>query len=68
MVAFFQAKLQAAEANQARADAQLKDDVASPGGTTIAGLHALERAGVRGGLMDAVLAAAERARELGRAN
>ncbi len=47
---------------------QLKDDVASPGGTTIAGLHALERAGVRGGLMDAVLAAAERARELGRAN
>ena len=47
---------------------QLKDDVASPGGTTIAGLHALERAGVRGGLMDAVLAAADRARELGRAN
>ena len=47
---------------------QLKDDVASPGGTTIAGLHALERAGVRGGLMDAVLAAADRAQELGRAN
>ncbi len=43
----------------------LKDMVASPGGTTIAGLHALERAGVRGGLMDAVEAAARRAVELG---
>ncbi len=44
----------------------LKDAVASPGGTTIAGLHALERAGVRAGLMDAVEAAAKRATELGR--
>ena len=43
----------------------LKDAVASPGGTTIAGLHALERAGVRAGLMDAVVAAANRATELG---
>ncbi len=43
----------------------LKDAVASPGGTTIAGLHALERAGFRGAIMDAVLAAAERAEELG---
>jgi pyrroline-5-carboxylate reductase len=42
----------------------LKDAVASPGGTTIAGLHALERAGVRGGLMDAVEAATVRSREL----
>jgi pyrroline-5-carboxylate reductase len=40
--------------------------VASPGGTTIAGLHTLEQAGVRGGLMDAVLAAARRAEELGK--
>jgi len=43
----------------------LKDAVASPGGTTIAGLHELERAGVRGALMNAVVAAAARSKELG---
>jgi pyrroline-5-carboxylate reductase len=43
----------------------LKDAVASPAGTTIAGLHELERAGVRGALMNAVSAAARRAKELG---
>jgi pyrroline-5-carboxylate reductase len=43
----------------------LKDMVASPAGTTIAGLHALERGGLRGVLMDAVEAAARRSRELG---
>ena len=43
----------------------LKDRVASPGGTTIAGLHELERGGLRGIVMDAVLAASERSRELG---
>jgi pyrroline-5-carboxylate reductase len=44
----------------------LKDMVASPAGTTIAGLHALERRGVRGALMDAVEAATLRATELGK--
>jgi pyrroline-5-carboxylate reductase len=45
--------------------AVLKDAVASPGGTTIAGLHELERGGLRGSLMNAVDAAARRSRELG---
>jgi len=42
----------------------LKDQVASPAGTTIAGLHALERGGVRGALIDAVEAAYQRSIEL----
>lgn len=44
----------------------LKDAVASPGGTTIAGLHELERGAIRGALMDAVEAATKRSQELGR--
>jgi pyrroline-5-carboxylate reductase len=48
--------------------AALKDAVASPGGTTIAGLHALEQGGLRGVLMNAVVAAAERSAELGRSS
>jgi len=46
--------------------AQLKDMVASPGGTTMAGVHALERGRVRAALIDAVEAATLRAVELGK--
>jgi pyrroline-5-carboxylate reductase len=46
--------------------AELKAMVTSPGGTTIRGLQVLERAGLRGILMDAVEAAAKRSRKLGR--
>lgn len=48
--------------------AQLKDMVASPGGTTIAGLHALERETFRGSVIDAIVAAAKRSAELGKGN
>lgn len=45
--------------------AALKDMVASPAGTTMAGLRRLESGGLRSALLEAVLAAAERSRELG---
>lgn len=44
--------------------AQLRDQVTSPGGTTIAGIHALEQHAVRGAFYDAVMAVMARNNEL----
>ncbi len=48
----------------ARHPGELKDIVASPAGTTMAGIHSLERKAFRAIVMDAVDAAARRSREL----
>lgn len=44
---------------------QLKDEVCSPGGTTIAAIHKLEETGFRSSLITAVETATNRAKELG---
>ena len=44
----------------------LKDAVCSPGGSTIEGVRALEEAGFRGAVMDAVAAACEKNKALGK--
>jgi pyrroline-5-carboxylate reductase len=46
--------------------AQLKDQVTSPGGTTISGIAQLERSGFRSALIEAVKAASSRSQELGK--
>ena len=47
-----------------RHPAVVKDEVTSPGGTTIAGIEALELSGMRGAVIDAVSSAYERTLEL----
>ena len=44
----------------------LKDEVCSPGGSTIEGMHALENAGFRGITAEAVIAAYEKTKKLGK--
>ena len=44
--------------------AKLRDQVTSPGGTTIAGIAAMEKSGVRSGIIEAVITSMEKSRSL----
>lgn len=48
--------------------AQLKDEICSPAGTTIQGVHALEKHGIRAAFIEAIEATAKRAAEIENAN
>lgn len=49
-----------------KSPSEIKLEVSSPGGTTIAGLRAMEKAGVRSGIIETILAANDKAKNMDR--